>query len=74
LKRKFPIFQVFFSKSLKEFLWLKDLSLFVFKGWKNQRKRESLGIGFSSLYLFHLSSFPSIFFEILISKPLFSHT
>jgi len=61
LKRKFLIFQVFFSKSLKEFLLLKDLSLFVLKGWKIQRKKEPLGIGFYLHLYFYLEFFPRVF-------------
>ena len=40
-KRKISIFQVFFSKSLKEFLCQKIYSLFVLKYWKIKEK-ESL--------------------------------
>ena len=40
---------MFNSKFSKEFLGLKDHSLLVFKGWKNQRKIEYLG------YLFRFS-------------------
>jgi len=45
-EQNFQSLQVFNSKFLKEFLGLKDHSLFVLKCWKIQRKREYLGIGF----------------------------
>jgi len=75
LRAKIPIFLSGLARSLKEFLWLKDLSLFVFKGWKNQRKRESMGnfflifISISFLYFFQV-----FFFVICFPNTLYSHT
>ena len=40
----FPPLQVFNSKFSKEFLGLKDHSLFVFKGWKKSKKNRVFGI------------------------------
>ena len=42
-RENFPSLQVFYSKVFKKFLCQKDLSLFIFKGWKIQRKIEYLG-------------------------------
>ena len=50
---------MFNNKFLKEFLCQKDLSLFVFKGWKNQRKIEYLGYWVWSSFL----SLSSIFLK-----------
>ena len=61
-KRKIPIFQVFFSKSF----WVKKIrSLFVLKGWKNQRKREVFENYFWSSFLFYHRSFLKYFFFVI---------
>ena len=53
---------MFFSKSLKEFLWLKDLSFIYFKMLENRRKRESLGDWFLDLYFnIYLVFLPRVF-------------
>ena len=72
LKRKFSIFQVFFSKSLKEFFWLKDLSFICFsKVGIFQRKESLLRICFDLDFNIYLEIFPIVF---LCSKHLvFSH-
>ena len=67
---KFAFFLVFIHKFSKDFLSQKDLSSFVFKGWKNQRKIEIWDICVV-LHFYHIQSvFPSIFLCYLISKHL----
>ena len=45
----------------QKFLWLKDSSLFIFKGLEKSRKEKSLGIVFVLHFYFILEVFPSIF-------------
>ena len=65
---------MFNSKFSKEFLDLKDHSLFVFKGWKNQEKEKSFGSIFDLHLHFNLEFSQEFFFVFLISNSLYSHT
>ena len=61
LKRFFPSLQVFQREVFKSF-WAKRFYLYLFlKGWKNQRKRKSLGIDFDLYLYFYLEFFPRVF-------------
>ena len=71
LRAKILIFSIVLIQVLERVLVPKDQSLFVLKGWKNQRKLDIWDISFDLHFNLILVVFPSIFLCVFVPNSLF---